>query len=303
MSILLFFVDGLGLGPHHPEFNPLTRSKKDILRLFLNIERPPLPFKGLYKGVDACLEIAGLPQSATGQTAIFTGINAAQMLGYHLNGFPNQKLRDILWEYSILKILKERGYRTDFLNTYRPSFFDLSKEDQIRKGSCSTIAALAAEIPLHTREDLVKEKSICHDLTNQTFRDHGFEVPLFTPEQSGRIAAQAGEETEFLLMEYFLTDLIGHAQNREQAALEIEKLEIFLEALLSDLNHQTSTLLLISDHGNFEDLSTRSHTKNPALFMAWGEHAGLFMKNCHRLQDLYPILLEQMPPRHKTPVK
>lgn len=300
---MLFFVDGLGLGPHHPEFNPLSGSKKDILNLFLNVERPSLPFNGLYKGLDACMETPGLPQSATGQTAIFTGINAAQILGYHLNGFPNQKLRGILWEYSILKILKERGYSTDFLNTYRPSFFDLSREEQIRKSSCSTVAAMAAGIPFHSKEDLVKEKSICHDLTNQTFLDNGFEAPLFTPQKSGKIAAEAGRHKEFLLMEYFLTDLIGHAQNKEQAASEIEKLELFLEALLSEMNHQTSTLLLISDHGNFEDLSTRSHTKNPALFMAWGEQAGLFMKNCRRLQDLHPMLLEQMPAKRKTGIK
>ena len=39
------------------------------------------------------LGIEGLPQSATGQTALFTGINAAQLLGRHLFGFPNQPFR------------------------------------------------------------------------------------------------------------------------------------------------------------------------------------------------------------------
>ena len=40
--------------------------------------------------LDAVLGVKGRPQSATGQTSLFTGVNAAAVLGRHLRGFPNR---------------------------------------------------------------------------------------------------------------------------------------------------------------------------------------------------------------------
>jgi 2,3-bisphosphoglycerate-independent phosphoglycerate mutase len=67
--------------------------------------------------------IPGLPQSATGQTTIYTGINAPKKLGKHLTGIPNRELRELLRKFSIFVILKNEGFKCKFMNAFRPIFF------------------------------------------------------------------------------------------------------------------------------------------------------------------------------------
>ena len=78
LKILFIFVDGLGIGSSDPEVNPLYDPRFPFLNNMLSQARP----------LDACLSVAGLPQSATGQAALFTGVNAAKEMGRHIEGFP-----------------------------------------------------------------------------------------------------------------------------------------------------------------------------------------------------------------------
>jgi len=64
------------------------------------------------------------------------------------------------------------------------------------------------------------------------------------------------------MYEHFLTDLAGHTQDMEHAALVLENLEALLDGLLSHLDLFRHLVVLASDHGNIEDLSTKQHTLN-----------------------------------------
>src|SRR5512145_901748 len=95
--IVLFFIDGLGWGPADDVANPTQTYGGDLFRL------PDPPADGqprrLASGawarpIDACLGVDGLPQSATGQTTMLTGVNAAAALGRHKEGFPGPRLRE-----------------------------------------------------------------------------------------------------------------------------------------------------------------------------------------------------------------
>lgn len=322
-KMILFFIDGLGIGYRDPKTNPCAYSKKNYLNTFLDAERNhPIPCQGFCKGLDATLDIPGLPQSATGQTSIFSGVNAAKELGYHLNGFPNLKLKKILMEKSILKKIKERGFKVDFINTYRPSFFEkevdvrftkpyhsvhtlrqastMLRSSNSKRVSASTLTALAAEISFHSQDDLFKRKSICHDMTNEIFIEQGFQAPVFSPEEAAHILANALSIYDFILYEFFLTDFIGHAQDMNRSQMIVERIENFLESLLSSVDLLQTTVLIISDHGNFEDLSTRSHTKNPSLFMTWGRYASALVERCNTIYEPYHAILELMSKRHST---
>src|ERR671938_545563 len=93
MSVLLIFVDGLGIGV-------LART-------------------------DARLGVEGRPQSASGQTTILTGVNAPARLGYHKQGFPNEAMREIIREHSIfLQLARARIGPNTFANAYTPRFFN-----------------------------------------------------------------------------------------------------------------------------------------------------------------------------------
>ena len=64
MSVLMIFVDGVGIGTRGPH-NPLDGLEADLFTHFEG-EEPRLPFDGQLSVTDARLGVEGLPQSATG---------------------------------------------------------------------------------------------------------------------------------------------------------------------------------------------------------------------------------------------
>ena len=85
MHVLLLFVDGVGIGPATPD-NPLAGAYSGLHRLSggqpWTAETPDSAGSDcVFRSIDACLGIEGLPQSGTGQATLFTGINCARLAG------------------------------------------------------------------------------------------------------------------------------------------------------------------------------------------------------------------------------
>src|SRR6476660_7548402 len=123
MSVLLFFIDGLGIGSRGP-FNPLDGlDDAEPLAIFPD-EQLHTIFNGIVVPTDACLGVEGRPQSASGQTTILTGVNAPAAVGYHKQGFPNKALLEIIEHNSIFKQLSDAGVKPiTFANAYTSRFF------------------------------------------------------------------------------------------------------------------------------------------------------------------------------------
>jgi 2,3-bisphosphoglycerate-independent phosphoglycerate mutase len=292
LSVLLIFIDGIGIGEDNPQRNPCANNAFVILNNVRN-DGPTklLPYGGIMVSVDATLGIEGLPQSATGQTTLLTGVNAAKVLGGHKQGFPNKKLRDILKEKSILKRVTESGGHAAFMNAFRPRFFRYKTEEIISKLSVTTVANWVAELPFFTLQDVIDKKALYQDFTNIDLIARGFQMPVYSPQQAGKILACAAREYDFCLYEYFKTDHAGHSQNMNRATEEIVKLEEFLKALLSHIDFDRCTLIVTSDHGNIEDLSVRTHTANKIPAMIWGSHTRHLKDTIKSLTDIVPFIL------------
>ena len=298
MRILFIFVDGLGLGPDNPDTNPCLDRELKALRIF---ENGPLPQStetgGLLIPIDATLGVDGLPQSATGQTTLFTGHNAAQLLGVHRQGYPNEPLRDLLREHSILKSVKDRGFTSAFLNVYGPLFFKIKEKTRWRL-STTTVANLSAGNPFFTIEDILEARAIYHDFTNATLIRRNFEVPPFTPEEAAHIAVRTSENYNLLLYEYFLTDRAGHKQNMETSVNVLRMLDRFISEILRTIDLDDTLVLLTSDHGNVEDLTTDVHTLNRVPVLVWGKNAGDLTDKIQTLEDVTPALLQLLETDH-----
>lgn len=284
---LLFFIDGLGVGPDDPEINPLATGL--FPSLSLTEARTPgteVGPPGLAGGLDASMGVKGLPQSATGQTAILTGVNGSAALGHHMSGFPGPTLRKILLEHSILKRLVDVGASAEFANAFGPRFFERPEAE--RRMSATTLATLASGRPFRTWKDLLAGRAVVHDLTHWRMREWGYDLPLRTPEEAGEILARQsapdGVARSFTLFEYFETDRAGHAQDRDRALRCLTDLDRALRTILSTVNLATTTVAVVSDHGNLEDERVGTHTMNPALFAAWG--VGARGPNLERLTDI-----------------
>jgi 2,3-bisphosphoglycerate-independent phosphoglycerate mutase len=286
--VLLFFIDGLGIGtrgPHNP-FDGLADASP--LAVFQN-EAPEVPFDGIVVPTDACLGVAGRPQSASGQTTILTGINAPQLIGAHKQGFPNPPLLDIIREHSIFLQLRNKGIESiTFANTYTKRFF----ERRPRWISATTAAVEAGGLRFNVVDDLLAGRAVYHDFTNEMLSERGESAPRREPEEAGRVLANIVSSHRFTLYEYFITDKIGHAQDHKEARRVLPILARFIRTTLENLDLKSTTMILTSDHGNIEDLSVRNHTLNLVPTIIWGELRHSLAKRIRSLADITPAIVD-----------
>lgn len=290
MRHLLLFIDGLGIGKNHAGANPLARFQSRFLSIFSDMPLPHLPFDGIVIPTAVDMGVPGLPQSATGQAALFTGRNATKELGHHKSGWPTPTLRRIIDESSIFKTVAALGKKGVFANA-------LSQEYFTRRGeriSATTRALLAGGFPWLNIEDLRAGRAVSHDLTNEFLRAMDEDVPLRQPEDSARILAEIARQADFTLFEFILTDIVGHSRDMHAAREVVQRLDILLDEVLSHLDLNETTVLLTSDHGNFEDLSIKTHTMNFVPTCVWGAGRALFGVQGLRVENLAGLMREAL---------
>ena len=259
------FIDGLGIGPRDPVINPLAAFEARVLDCCFP-EAAARRDGRTCLSTDASLGVPGLPQSATGQTALLTGINAAAALGRHLHGYPNSALRALLESESIFRKLLRSGKSVTFANTYTPGFFRCRP----RWVSASTVMCESAGVRLNRLEDLSAGQSLYMDFTNRMLIETGVPVHERTPEEAGAMLAAISARYDFCFYEYFLTDLVGHRGNFEQAVDLLSELDRFIAGLVAHVDLGRTSIIVTSDHGNIEDSRTRQHTSNPVPTILWG---------------------------------
>jgi 2,3-bisphosphoglycerate-independent phosphoglycerate mutase len=286
-SVILLFIDGLGIG-EKDEKNPLAQIEAVApLAHFKNISAPVVD-DGIMTPTDARLGVEGRPQSASGQTTILTGVNAPAALGYHKQGFPNQALREIINEHSIFRQLKNLGIEPNvFANAYTPQFFEAVP----RWKSATTVAVEAAGIAFRRLPDLLGRHAVFHDFTNESLRERGFDVPVFSPAEAAAIVAGLAANHRFVLYEHFMTDKTGHEQDFEKARRLLPRLAEFIRAVVARADLEKTTVLLTSDHGNIEDLSVRQHTLNDVPTIVWGRKNRETAARIKSLADITPAII------------
>ncbi|HEX7344696.1 MAG TPA: peptidase [bacterium] len=263
--ILMVFIDGLGIGEDDPDVNPLARDPDLWPAGLRSPGHPDLHCQPL----DACLGVEGLPQSATGQTALLTGVNAPKLIGRHLQGFPSRQLIEILATQSIFIKLKACGLRGTFANAYRHPE-DIHAASRL---SVTSHALKASEQPFRSLDQLRQKDALCHDFSNQFLREKDYEVPLFTPEEAAQILISLARHHDFTLYEHFLTDILAHQGNEQAIARHLAELGRFIRALIKGIEDKPLTLIITSDHGNIEDDLSRTHTRNPVPLLWSGAGA------------------------------
>jgi len=288
MGVLLIFVDGFGLGDDDPGANPVARARLERLRLLR--DRPAPDPTAALAPTDACLGVAGLPQSATGQTAILAGVNAPASVGRHINGYCTTSLAALLDGRSLFSRVTVAGGEATFANAYTPAYL----ERPPRFLSVTTVALLQAGLRFRTLEDLAQGQALFHDFTNRLLPERGYSLPAVTPREAGTRLAHLASRHAFTMYEHFLTDRAGHAQDMARGVTVLEDLEALLDAVLASLDLSTHLVVLTSDHGNLEDLGTNRHTRNPVPTLLWGPGAAQAAAGIRDLTDIAPTILRHL---------
>ena len=300
VNVLLLFLDGVGLAPDHPTNNPMGRVGPGF-RAFTGgrpwtAETGPWfgPFR-MFAGIDACLGLPGLPQSGTGQSTLFTGVNCAALAGRHYGPLPHSSARPVLRESSILRKVADR-FGPDaavFANGFPPQFVEaVSQRDR-----WPTIARCCRDAGIRIRDlaDIGSLRAVAADVTGlglSRFTDGAVEPR--SPDEAASVLLDLAERARFTVFEVFHTDKAGHDQSPAKAMRILDDVDALLWSLVVRMPGNL-TLVVTSDHGNVEDLSVRTHTRNQVPLAVRGPGAPLF-EPVTDLSGITPVVLALLDP-------
>jgi 2,3-bisphosphoglycerate-independent phosphoglycerate mutase len=299
--LLFIFLDGVGLGAPDPAYNPFVTADIPNLRRLLNGQRPVVGLgptesdRAVFIPTDACLGVPGLPQSATGQGAIVTGLNVPRLVGEHWGPLPNPPVADLIRRESLFLKLKTAGLDAVLLNAYPQRYFDGIRSGR-RLYSAIPLALTAAGLPPMTADDLRAGRALSADFTGEGWRTHlGLaDTPLYTLPEAGRRLAGLAQAHAFSFFEYWLSDHAGHRSSLAEACQMLAGLDAMLGGLLEAWDDQAGLIVLTSDHGNVEDLSHRHHTLNPVPTVVVGAARAAFASGLSDLTHFTPAILNYL---------
>jgi len=299
MNVLFIFLDGIGLGENDQGVNPFANARMPNLNALLDgrsLLKESAPFHGEHASlvaIDPNVGVAGLPQSATGQAMLLTGINIPAELGYHYGPKPNPEVAAFLnGETLFSKCVKARK-KTALLNAYPPRYFD-GIDSGKRLYSSIPLAVTNAGLPLFKEDALYAGTALSADFTGAGWRTMlGFpDAPVMDAPQAGRKLATLAKEYDFALFEYWASDYAGHKQQMETAVGLMETFDGVIGGLMESGNWDDLLVVVTSDHGNMEDLSTRKHTDAhvPALVIGNKAARDEFTRDMNKITDIAPAI-------------
>jgi hypothetical protein len=276
-SVLVLFIDGLGLGSNHRASNPLVSAKMPNLTSLLDERKlilescPHSNERASLYALDTTLGVPGLPQSATGQAVLLTGRNVPEEIGEHYGPKPNPAVAKILREDNLFMEIRRRGDTAALINAYPPQYFQSISSGR-RLYSAIPLAVTAAGIDLMTAEDLQAGRALSPDFTGEGWSSQPDfpPAPKYTPDEAGKQLAQIASNYTLAWFDYWLSDYAGHRGTQDQAISILETLDTVLGGLLKAWQDTDHFIILTSDHGNLEDLNARGHTLNPVPVLLVG---------------------------------
>ncbi len=295
MALVFIFIDGVGLGTDNGH-NPFTMNDYSAFsamaggQAFTSGAEKYQNGDHFFAPVDACLGVEGLPQSGTGQVTLFTGVNSAQLIGKHFGPYPHSAIRELLAEESIFqKIGAEKG-RCFFMNAFPKRFIDYV--NTTNRWSSTTYMTAKAGLKLNSLEEILNGRAITAELTQDAWRTRlSIDVPVISEKEAADRVITAAKENDVVLVEYYLTDKAGHSRDAALAHKILVRLDRFLQHLMDHQAENGYTMLLTSDHGNLEDLSVKTHTRNPVPFFVLGRGASAFA-NAKTIQEITPLCVD-----------
>ena len=296
-NVLMVFLDGFGIGKKDYEFNPFFKfGFKTFEKTFSEI--PSLDNKKFTNGKsflfpsDATLGVEGLAQSGTGQTALFCGFNAPKFVGKHYGPFPYTTTIPMLQKDNILVYFKEKYKSSYFANAYPKVFFDYINSGKSRL-SVTAVTCRLSGIKFNRVSDVRAGRALTAELTNERWnRRLGYKLNVIQPKTAARRLLRIAEKYKFTLYEYYLSDHLGHLRLANEFETLFSEIDEFLFTLLDEVDSKKMTLIICSDHGNLEDLSVKTHTRNPAITITAGKSANQIAESVTDITQIKKAIIE-----------
>ncbi len=295
-STIMIFIDGLGIGKKDYENNPFFKfgfkTFTEIFGSIPHLENQKLKGENAFLfPVDAIMGVPEIPLSGTGQTSIFCGVNAPKIIGKHFGPYPYSTLVPIIREKNIFREFMKSKKKVTFMNAYPKVFFDYVNSGR-RRLSVTTLSCILNGMRLNKISDLRRGRAISAEIDNRRLVERlNYKLAIIKPETAANRLLRIGSQNHFTLFEIFHTDHLGHGRNIEWLEYTTHVLDRFLYHTITNLS-KDMTLVVCSDHGNFEDLSIKMHTLNPALGIAAGKNAAFLAQRIKALYQIKPSIMK-----------
>ena len=295
MRILTLFLDGVGLGADDPAINPLATANTPTLISLTNGKRwlastgKQENERAIFVPTDTRLGVAGYPQSGTGQASLLTSLNVPEIIGKHYGPKPDRQTREIITKHSYFRRLTENGKSARLLTAYPPGLLANFERGKTLRSSIQQ-AAFESGAPHYTLDDVRHKRALTAEWTTESWRRHlSFnDLPDYSPVDAGRLLARLARNFDFAFHSHWLTDRIGHRGTLSDGLEIMERFDAVLAGVLESWDLDEGLIVIISDHGNLEDLSTRRHTLNHVPTLVIGRRANVFAQDLKSLIDFVP---------------
>jgi len=301
--VLIFFMDGVGLGPADSESNPFMQARMPSLEDLLGdswFVRPDGRQNGQGRRdteraslapTDPNLGLPGRPQSATGQAAILTGRNVPQLVGQHYGPKPNQAVAGIIRQGNLFRETLAAGGSAALLTPYPQGYFDAIDSGK-RLLSSVPLAAASAGLSLMTADDLRAGRAVSPGFTGKGWHDHlGYtDIPIMTLNESGRKIAELARGYSFSFFEHWPSDRSGHRGTLDEAVEHLELIDGAIGGLLEAWDEEHGLLIITSDHGNIEEKDHRQHSRNPVPTIVVGPDHDRLAERINDLTDIAGVV-------------
>lgn len=299
--VLIFFMDGVGLGDGDPAKNPFPSAHLPRLTGLLGERwylRPESGGPGRIDNgraslvaTDATMAVAGRPQSATGQATILTGRNVPQLVNQHYGPKPNQAVADVIRQGNLFQEVVAAGRKAALITPYPQRYFEAIESGK-RLLSSVPLAAVSAGLSLMTVDDLRAGRAVSPGFTGQGWVDQlGYsDIPILDLEEAGKRIAIIARDYDFSFFEHWPSDRSGHRGSMDLAIQHLEMIDRVLGGLLDAWDDANGLLIVTSDHGNIEEKDHRLHSRNPVPTIFVGPDHAVLADLMHDLSDIAPVV-------------
>ncbi len=296
--VLLILLDGVGIGTKDPRRNPLFAARPPFLHDLLDGQLPSLRNRYVAASeaecipLDANLGVPGLPQSGTGQSALYTGKNTARIIGQHFGPYLYSTLKPVVEVHNIFHRLRNGAApaRATLANAFPQRFFDYLAGPR-RRMVAGMYAAMAADLRFRDIDDLKRGEAVSTDITAERWARIGHpDAPVVTPHEAGRALSRVAAAHDFTLFEYFMTDKAGHDMDPAFAARTLLDVDALLHGLHEAAPLDELLVLVTSDHGNIEEIGIKTHTRNPVPLILFGRREGFDTRSLISISDIVPAV-------------
>jgi hypothetical protein len=292
-KVLFVFLDGVGIGTGDPVTNPFMSARIPVLTSLMGGRVPTLegpvvqgPAGNAFP-LSATLDVDGTPQSGTGQAALLTGADTAEIYGRHFGPWTPVRLRPLVEETSVLKRARDRGLDVAFANAY-PKWWPGPRGGKRIAGP--PLAARGAGLLTRHENALGSGEAVSSEIVNDGWRNHlGHDwLPDVTAPEAGANLAGIANRHDLTHYAHYATDTAGHRGKMNGGVEALERVDRFLAGVTEALDDDV-LLLVASDHGNLENV-TGGHTTNPVLGVASGPMAEQ-ATTLRDIRDVCPFIL------------